>query len=49
MVCVCVHVYVSPGLPDECVPILQRCVEQGHTNVLPDQLTVNQYESGQGE
>uniref|UniRef100_A0A8C8DZG6 AlkB homolog 8, tRNA methyltransferase n=1 Tax=Oryzias sinensis TaxID=183150 RepID=A0A8C8DZG6_9TELE len=39
---------LAAGLPDECVPILQRCVEQGHTNVLPDQLTVNQYESGQG-
>uniref|UniRef100_A0A3P9GWS5 tRNA (carboxymethyluridine(34)-5-O)-methyltransferase n=2 Tax=Oryzias latipes TaxID=8090 RepID=A0A3P9GWS5_ORYLA len=39
---------LAAGLPDECVPILQRCVEHGHTNVLPDQLTVNQYESGQG-
>ncbi|XP_015244795.1 PREDICTED: alkylated DNA repair protein alkB homolog 8 isoform X1 [Cyprinodon variegatus] len=36
------------GLPDECLPVLQRCLLDGHINVLPDQLTVNQYEAGQG-
>ncbi|RVE64671.1 hypothetical protein OJAV_G00128000 [Oryzias javanicus] len=39
---------LAAGLPEECVPILHRCVEHGHTSLLPDQLTVNQYESGQG-
>ncbi|CAK6970368.1 alkylated DNA repair protein alkB homolog 8 [Scomber scombrus] len=36
------------GLPEECKPILQRCVKNRHMDVMPDQLTVNQYESGQG-
>ncbi|XP_014848476.1 alkylated DNA repair protein alkB homolog 8 [Poecilia latipinna] len=36
------------GLPEECLPVLHRCLQDGHINVLPDQLTVNQYESGQG-
>ncbi|KAK5609375.1 hypothetical protein CRENBAI_010798 [Crenichthys baileyi] len=36
------------GLPDECLRVLQRCLQDGLINVLPDQLTVNQYESGQG-
>ncbi|KAM9317771.1 tRNA (carboxymethyluridine(34)-5-O)-methyltransferase alkbh8 [Pholidichthys leucotaenia] len=36
------------GLPKECLPVLERCVENGHINFMPDQLTVNQYESGQG-
>ncbi|XP_037534400.1 alkylated DNA repair protein alkB homolog 8 [Nematolebias whitei] len=35
------------GLPDECLPVLERCLKNGHINVMPDQLTVNQYESGQ--
>ncbi|KAG7226011.1 hypothetical protein INR49_018621 [Caranx melampygus] len=36
------------GLPDECLPVLERCLKSGHIDILPDQLTVNQYESGQG-
>ncbi|KAM4742090.1 tRNA (carboxymethyluridine(34)-5-O)-methyltransferase alkbh8 [Anableps anableps] len=36
------------GLPEECLPVLQRCLQDGYISVLPDQLTVNQYETGQG-
>ncbi|XP_057695539.1 alkylated DNA repair protein alkB homolog 8 isoform X2 [Corythoichthys intestinalis] len=36
------------GLPEECHPVLERCMENGHLTFMPDQLTVNQYESGQG-
>ncbi|XP_016339157.1 alkylated DNA repair protein alkB homolog 8 [Sinocyclocheilus anshuiensis] len=36
------------GLPVECDALLQRCLADGHISVLPDQLTVNQYQSGQG-
>ncbi|XP_077578046.1 tRNA (carboxymethyluridine(34)-5-O)-methyltransferase alkbh8 isoform X2 [Stigmatopora nigra] len=36
------------GLPEKCQPVLQRCMEDGHLTIMPDQLTVNQYESGQG-
>ncbi|KAM9431905.1 tRNA (carboxymethyluridine(34)-5-O)-methyltransferase alkbh8 isoform 2-T2 [Clarias gariepinus] len=36
------------GLPSECDAVLQRCVCNRLISVLPDQLTVNQYESGQG-
>ncbi|XP_060929378.1 alkylated DNA repair protein alkB homolog 8 [Limanda limanda] len=36
------------GLPEECLPLLERCVRNGHINIMPDQLTINQYESGQG-
>uniref|UniRef100_I3JBX6 tRNA (carboxymethyluridine(34)-5-O)-methyltransferase n=1 Tax=Oreochromis niloticus TaxID=8128 RepID=I3JBX6_ORENI len=36
------------GIPAECLPVLERCLRNGHINVMPDQLTVNQYESGQG-
>ncbi|XP_008423741.1 alkylated DNA repair protein alkB homolog 8 isoform X2 [Poecilia reticulata] len=36
------------GLPEECLAVLHRCLQDGHINVLPDQLTVNQYETGQG-
>lgn len=42
--CSCVY----PGLPEECRPVLERCVKNGHAVMLPDQLTVNQYQSGQG-
>lgn len=37
------------GIPVECLPVLERCLRNGQINVMPDQLTVNQYESGQGE
>ncbi|XP_028275349.1 alkylated DNA repair protein alkB homolog 8 isoform X2 [Parambassis ranga] len=36
------------GIPEECLPMLEQCVRNGHINVMPDQLTVNQYEAGQG-
>ncbi|XP_062842129.1 alkylated DNA repair protein alkB homolog 8 [Trichomycterus rosablanca] len=36
------------GLPSVCDAVLQKCVCEGHISVLPDQLTVNQYEIGQG-
>ncbi|KAM3616192.1 uncharacterized protein V6R79_014098 [Siganus canaliculatus] len=36
------------GIPEECFPVLERCLKNGHMDVMPDQLTVNQYESGQG-
>ncbi|XP_040903307.1 alkylated DNA repair protein alkB homolog 8 [Toxotes jaculatrix] len=36
------------GLPGECLPVLERCLKNGHIDSMPDQLTVNQYESGQG-
>ncbi|XP_035479485.2 alkylated DNA repair protein alkB homolog 8 [Scophthalmus maximus] len=39
---------LTAGLPEECLPVLERCVRDGHINIMPDQLTVNQYESGQG-
>ncbi|CAL8336036.1 unnamed protein product [Boreogadus saida] len=39
---------LSVGLPDECVPILERCLKDGHIGAMPDQLTVNQYQPGQG-
>uniref|UniRef100_A0A1A8FR29 tRNA (carboxymethyluridine(34)-5-O)-methyltransferase n=4 Tax=Nothobranchius korthausae TaxID=1143690 RepID=A0A1A8FR29_9TELE len=35
-------------LPGECLPVLERCLRDGHINLMPDQLTINQYESGQG-
>ncbi|XP_071402708.1 tRNA (carboxymethyluridine(34)-5-O)-methyltransferase alkbh8-like, partial [Centroberyx affinis] len=38
---------LSAGLPEECMPILERCVRNGHIDIMPDQLTVNQYQSGQ--
>ncbi|CAJ1065618.1 LOW QUALITY PROTEIN: alkylated DNA repair protein alkB homolog 8 [Xyrichtys novacula] len=36
------------GIPQECLPVLERCFRSGHINIMPDQLTVNQYECGQG-
>lgn len=36
------------GLPEETTPVLKRCLTHGYINHMPDQLTVNQYESGQG-
>lgn len=37
-----------PGLPDSCTTILAKCLKMGYINQKPDQLTVNQYEPGQG-
>ncbi|XP_053729015.1 alkylated DNA repair protein alkB homolog 8 isoform X1 [Synchiropus splendidus] len=39
---------LAVGIPEVCLSILDRCVTHGYINVLPDQLTVNQYEPGQG-
>ncbi|XP_047664878.1 alkylated DNA repair protein alkB homolog 8 isoform X2 [Tachysurus fulvidraco] len=39
---------LAEGLPLVCESVLQRCMCDGHISVLPDQLTVNQYKSGQG-
>uniref|UniRef100_A0A8C5FZF1 tRNA (carboxymethyluridine(34)-5-O)-methyltransferase n=1 Tax=Gouania willdenowi TaxID=441366 RepID=A0A8C5FZF1_GOUWI len=36
------------GLPDVCLPLLERCIKDGYIDIMPDQLTVNQYQSGQG-
>ncbi|XP_067102403.1 alkylated DNA repair protein alkB homolog 8 isoform X1 [Osmerus mordax] len=36
------------GLPQPCVSVLERCMNDGHVSSMPDQLTVNQYQSGQG-
>ncbi|XP_058041790.1 alkylated DNA repair protein alkB homolog 8 isoform X3 [Ahaetulla prasina] len=36
------------GLPDSCTAILAKCLKMGYINQKPDQLTVNQYEPGQG-
>ncbi|KAM6946007.1 tRNA (carboxymethyluridine(34)-5-O)-methyltransferase alkbh8 [Aplochiton taeniatus] len=36
------------GLPQECMSVLKKCIKEGHLDAMPDQLTVNQYQSGQG-
>ncbi len=36
------------GLPPACLPLLDRLIDAGHLAELPDQLTVNRYEPGQG-
>ncbi|XP_042371505.1 alkylated DNA repair protein alkB homolog 8-like, partial [Plectropomus leopardus] len=38
---------LTAGIPQECLPVLERCVTNKHINIMPDQLTVNQYEAGQ--
>lgn len=43
------HVCLYPGIPQECLTVLERCVTNKLIDIMPDQLTVNQYESGQGE
>ncbi|KAF7662152.1 hypothetical protein LDENG_00243880 [Lucifuga dentata] len=39
---------LSAGVPEVCLPVLERCVRDRHIDIMPDQLTVNQYETGQG-
>ncbi|CAN9511570.1 unnamed protein product [Ophioblennius macclurei] len=39
---------LAAGIPEECLPLLRRCVSEKYVDFMPDQLTVNQYESGQG-
>ncbi|XP_043847157.1 alkylated DNA repair protein alkB homolog 8 [Dromiciops gliroides] len=36
------------GLPDICNSILEKCLKEGYIKYIPDQLTINQYEPGQG-
>lgn len=36
------------GLPEICNTFLEKCLKQGYIKHKPDQLTVNQYEPGQG-
>lgn len=43
-----IHLCLFQGIPAECLPILERCLSNKIIDILPDQLTVNQYESGQG-
>lgn len=43
-----IHICLFQGIPAECLPILERCLSNKIIDILPDQLTVNQYESGQG-
>lgn len=43
------NMHLFSGIPPECLPVLERCVAQKLLDSMPDQLTVNQYESGQGE
>ena len=35
-------------IPDVCQPFLESLVTEGHISAVPDQLTLNQYEPGQG-
>ena len=35
-------------IPPSWTPVLQRCLDQGYIDQLPDQCTVNRYEPGQG-
>lgn len=37
------------GIPEVCHDTLQRMVTEGYIQELPDQLTVNQYNPGQGK
>ncbi|XP_056416304.1 alkylated DNA repair protein alkB homolog 8 [Hyla sarda] len=36
------------GLPEICTVLMDRCLHQGLIKNMPDQLTINQYEPGQG-
>ncbi|XP_062983165.1 alkylated DNA repair protein alkB homolog 8 isoform X2 [Elgaria multicarinata webbii] len=36
------------GLPDICNTLLEKCLKMGYITEKPDQLTINQYEPGQG-
>ena len=39
---------LQQAIPSECDVILQRMLENKYISQLPDQLTVNQYQPGQG-
>uniref|UniRef100_A0A4W3JDD6 tRNA (carboxymethyluridine(34)-5-O)-methyltransferase n=1 Tax=Callorhinchus milii TaxID=7868 RepID=A0A4W3JDD6_CALMI len=36
------------GLPEICTEVLEKSIEKGYVKFRPDQLTINQYEPGQG-
>ena len=36
------------GIPTACDLLIQQLMEKNHLNSIPDQLTVNQYQPGQG-
>jgi alkylated DNA repair protein alkB family protein 8 len=38
----------APDIPDICKPVMQRMVDAGLASAVPNQMTVNEYESGQG-
>ncbi|XP_038243396.2 alkylated DNA repair protein alkB homolog 8 isoform X7 [Dermochelys coriacea] len=40
--------FVEKGLPGICSMLLEKCLKQGYIKHKPDQLTINQYEPGQG-
>ena len=40
---------LEEGIPQECNKVLQRALKTGHVKYLPDQLTVNKYNPGQGK
>ena len=39
---------LDESIPDICKPIIDKLVDDGVISWKPDQLTVNQYETGQG-
>ena len=40
---------LEEGIPPECGPLLDSLMTTGHLSQYPDQLTVNQYQPGQGK
>lgn len=38
----------SSGLPSACDSVLEKCLRENIMDIKPDQLTVNQYQPGQG-
>lgn len=39
---------LDDGLPEACMPVIKRLISQNIVPWKPDQLTVNQYQPGQG-
>ena len=39
---------MQEGIPDICGDLMNKMLDMGVLNKLPDQLTVNQYQPGQG-
>ena len=40
---------MKEGIPHECDALIHKLMETGHVHNYPDQLTVNQYQPGQGD